>query len=169
MRRQTQNTLYHLLPVAFWLLATGVVVVWELFFNPQFSIFHYVPSVLVWAALALLHRIGRHTNSVEQCFQIALLLGVAAYWLPSAVFLILPAWGYLIYRNLFSLRAFFASLIGLAFVAVWVWVLSLFALPSSILPLPFSISNNLSAWLPTGAVLFAWIASTIARQTLRVR
>jgi hypothetical protein len=95
----------------------------------------------------------------------ALLLGIAAYWLPSVLLLILPLWGYLIYRHLLDLRAFLSTLIGLATVAIWVAVGNAL----SLLTFHFSLANNLFAWIPTGAVLLAWLGSTIVRQTLRER
>ena len=166
MRRSTQNTLYHLLPVAFWLLAIGGSLVPLLpIFHVPFSIFNYIPALLALLCVFIISRIKRHTNSIEECFQVAVLLGIAAYWLPSVVFLILPIWVYLTYQNLFSLRSFFASLIGLALVAVWVIVLS----HLSIIHFQLSIATNLLAWIPTGSFLIAWIASTIARRNLRVR
>ena len=164
MTRRTQNILYHLLPVVFWLLGAGGIVLWAICHLP-FTIYHYVPAVLAWVSVIIIHRIPRHTSAVEPCFQMALLLGIAAYWLPSVLFVILPLWGYLIYRNLFDLRAVLATLIGFATVAIWIVVgnaLSLFTFH-------FSLANNLFAWIPTGAVLIAWLASTIARQNLRVR
>ena len=163
MTRRTQNILYHLLPVVFWLLAIGGIVIGEII-NHQLSIFNYIPAFLAWISVIIIHRIPRHTSAIEPCFQMALLQGIAAYWLPSVLFIILPIWGYLIYRNLFDLRAFLATLIGLATVAIWIVVgnaLSLFTFH-------FSLANNLFAWIPTGSVLLAWLASTIARQNLRV-
>jgi len=164
MNRRTQNILYHLLPVVFWLLAAGGIVLWEII-NHQSSIINYIPALLALISTALIHRIPRHGDSIEPSFLMALLLGIAAYWLPSVLLLILPLWGYLIYRHLFNLRAFIATLIGLATVAIWVavgTVLSLFTFH-------FSLTNNLLAWIPTGAILLAWLGSTIARQTLRER
>lgn len=164
MNRRTQNILYHLLPVTAWLLAIGGIVVWEIY-NVQFTIYNYIPALLAWIAVLIIHIIPRHGDSVEPCFVVALLLGIAAYWLPSVVFLMIPAWGYLIYRNLFGMRPFLASIIGLATVAIWVAVGNKF----SIFNLQFSIANNLFAWIPTGAILLAWLISTIVRQTLRER
>ena len=164
MNRTTQNRLYHLLPVAAWLLAIGGMAIFAIYHLP-FTIYDYVPAVLVLIGAILLRRIPRHGDSVEPCFVVALLLGVAAYWLPSVVFLMLPAWGYLIYRNLFGMRPFLASIIGLATVAIWVAVLNFLHLTHY----TFHLANNLFAWIPTGAVLFAWLTSTIVRQTLRER
>ena len=97
----------------------------------------------------------------------ALLLGIAAYWLPTVVGLILPIWFYLIYQNLFSLRSFLSSLLGFACVGVWFFVLSLLPLPltSNILPL----TSNLPLWLPTASVLLAWLFTVLVRKHLRVR
>lgn len=164
MTRRTQNILYHLLPVVFWLLAAGGIVLWAICHLP-FTIYHYVPAVLAWVSVIIIHRIPRHTSAVEPCFQMAFLLGIAAFWLPSVLFVILPLWGYLIYRNLLDLRALLATLIGLATVAIWVVVLNYLHLTQY----TFSLSHNAQLWIPTGAVLLAWLASTIARQNLRVR
>ena len=65
----------------------------------------YLSAALTLIGIFILSRIQRHTRSVEQCFQVAVLLGIAAYWLPSIVFLILPIWGYLYYKNLFEFRS----------------------------------------------------------------
>ena len=164
MNRRTQNILYHLLPVVFWLLAAGGIVLWAII-NHQSSIINYIPALLAWVSVLIIHRIPRHGDAIEPSFQMALLLGIAAYWLPSVLLLILPLWGYLIYRHLFDLRAFIATLIGLATIAIWIavgTVLSLFTFH-------FSLTNNLFAWIPTGAILLAWLGSTIVRQTLRER
>ena len=125
----------------------------------------YLSAALTLIGIFILSRIQRHTRSVEQCFQVAVLLGIAAYWLPSIVFLILPIWGYLYYKNLFEFRSVLASLIGFACVAIWAIIGNYF----SLFAFHFSLSYNLLAWIPAGAILLAWLGSTIARQTLRVR
>lgn len=159
------------MPVAFWLLAIGGIVVWEIFnhqrpiTNDQSPVTNYLPALLALLSAYIIRRIPRHTSAVEPCFEVALLLGIAAYWLPSVVFLIIPIWGYLIYQNLFNSRAFVATLLGLATVAIWIVVgnvLSLFTFH-------FSIAHNVRLWFPTGAILVAWLASTTARQILHVR
>ena len=159
-----------MLPVVFWLLAVGGSCVPLLpIFNFQLSIvdylFGYLVAVLALICIGIIGRIKRHTNSVEECFLVALLLGIASYWLPTVLVLIIPIWGYLIYQNLFSFRSFLASLIGLAVVAIWIVILNHF----SIINYPLSIAHNLWAWIPVGSTLIAWLASTIARQILRVR
>ena len=159
MKRQTQNMLYHLLPVVFWLSAiVGSILTYR-------HLSGYVVMLIALLAVHIIHRIPRRAESVEQSFQIALLLGIASYWLPTVIFLIVPIWLYLIYQNIFSLRSFLATLIGLALVAVWAAVFS----KLSTFHFPLSIAHNLWAWIPVGAFLFAYIASTIARQNLRVR
>ena len=124
-----------------------------------------MPAVLVLAAGTVIRRVKRHENVEEPAFLAAVLTGIAAYWLPSVLFLMLPAWGYMIYRNLFSLRVLLASLIGWAVVAVWVAVLSFF----SVIAFSFSIASNLILWIPTGSVLVAWIVSAVARYMFEVR
>ena len=175
MRRQTQNMLYHLLPVIFWLLAvvgTLVPVIlnytpYTIHLTPNYY-WGYLVTALVLICIVFIGKIQRHSSSVEQCFQVALLLGIASYWLPTVIFLILPIWGYLIYHNLYSFRSFLATLIGFATVAIWAAlfiVLGWIANPWA----DFFAKENAWGWIPTGAILLAWFASTIARQILRVR
>ena len=164
MKRQTQEILYHLLPVVFWLLAAGGMVLWEMY-NVQFTMYNYIPGIVCLISALLLTHIKRHENAVVPSFQVAVLLGIAAYWLPSVLILILPVWIYLVYRHLLDLRAFTAMLIGLALVAIWMAIGNQF----SIFNFQFSITNNLFVWIPTGIILLAWLGSTIVRQTLRVR
>ena len=122
-------------------------------------------AILALISMYLITHIKRHASSVEECFEVGVLLSIAAYWLPSVLFLILPVWVYLIYKNLFSFRSFLASLIGCALVAIWIVVGNIF----SIFNLQFSIANNLFAWLPAGSFLLAWLGTTIVQQTLRER
>lgn len=164
--------LYHLLPVVFWLLATGgsLVPVFFSFDVPSRMDYYwgYLVAVIVLSVIWIIGRIQRHSVSIEQCFQVAVLLGVASYWLPTVLFLIIPVWAYLIYQNLFSFRSFLASVIGFLLVAVWAavfivlgWIANPWAL--------FFDTTNAWGWIPTGAFLLAWLSSTIARQILRVR
>ncbi len=159
--------LYHLLPVAFWLLASGGIVVWEILspFTFHFSLFNYIPAALSLLSAAIIRRIPRHTESVEQCFVVALLLGIAAYWLPTVVGLMILIWFYLIYQNIFSLRSFLSSLLGFACVGVWFFVLSLFPFIFHLSPFTY----NLSLWIPTASILLAWFFTVIIRKHLRVR
>ena len=173
MRRQTQVILYHLLPAVFWLLAIGGSLVPALpSLNTKLSTLNYYFGYLVTAfvliVIVIIGRLKRHTSSIEECFQMALLLGIASYWQPTVLFLTLAFWIYLIYQNLFSFRAFIATLIGYAVVAIWAAifiVLGWIANPWA----HFFATENACGWIPTGAILLAWLASTIARQTLRVR
>ena len=177
MKRQTQTLLYHLLPVVFWLLAAGgalVPVILQtagLFDNESVLASYYwgfLVAAIVLVCIWIISRIQRHAESMEECLQVALLLGIASYWLPTVLFLILPVWGYLIYQNVFSFRSFVATIIGFSVVAVWgavfVW-LGWMVNPWA----DFFASKSAWAWIPTGAALLAWLSSAIARQTLRVR
>ena len=128
----------------------------------------YLVTVLVLLCILIISRIKRHSSSIEQCFQMAILLGVASYWLPTVLFLTVAFWVYLIYKNLFSFRSLVATLIGFALVAIWAaifvyvgWIANPWA--------DFFAIENAWGWIPTGAILLAWLASTIARQILRVR
>ena len=165
MKRQTQTLLYHLLPVAFWLLAIGGIVLWEIIYNLQFTIYNYLPALAALLSVTIVRHIPRHTDSIQQCFQVAILLGVASYWLPSLVFLIIPIWIYLIWQNLFNLRSFLATFIGLGLVAVWIVVFNQLQITNYQL----QIAYNWYTWFPIGAILLAWLGTTIVRQTLRVR
>jgi len=175
VRRHTQNMLYHLLPVVFWLLAVVGTLVPVILHFTLYTIhlstnyyWGYLVVALVLFCIVFIGRIKRHSSSVEQCFQIAILLGIASYWLPTVLFLTLAFWAYLIYQNLFSFRSFLASVLGFALVAVWAaififlgWITNPWT--------AFFATENAWGWIPTGAFLLAWFASTIARQILRVR
>ena len=175
MRRATQNMLYHLLPVIFWLLAvvgTLVPIILHITHNtlhitPNYY-WGYLVTALVLFCILIIGRIKRHTSSIEQCFQMAILLGIASYWLPTVLFLTVAFWAYLIYQNLFSFRSFVATLLGFALVAIWA---TIFVLVGWIVNpwFDFLAIENAWGWIPTGAILIAWLASTIARQILRVR
>jgi len=173
MKRHTQEILYHLLPAVFWLLAIGGSLVPLLpFFRLSVPInnylFGYLVAAIVLIVFVIIGRIQRHSSSIEECFQMALLLGVASYWLPTVVFLTLPIWGYLIYQNLFSWRSFLATMIGYITVAIWAagfvlvgWIDNPWA--------QFFAEENAIGWIPLGAILVAWLGSTIARRILRIR
>lgn len=174
LTRNTQTILYYLLPVAFWLLAIGGVLLPVLLapslegMDGERVLAYFLPSVLVLLATLRLTHIHRHTSAVEPAFQMAVLLGIASCWLPTVVFLILPAWIYLAYRHLIEWRVIWATLIGLALVAIWVAVFVYFGLiemPS----LDGMTGVGYWAWLPSGAFLIAYIASAVVRHNLRVR
>ena len=159
--------LYHLLPVIFWLLAVGGSLIPFAFSIPQYAL-GYIPVALVMLCIFLLSRIERHSDSIEECFQVAILIGIASFWLPTVVFLLVPIWAYLIYYNVFSLQSVTATISGLGFVALWA---SLFIYLGWIDNpwMEFFAQKNAWGWIPTGAFLLAWLSSTIARQILRVR
>ena len=178
MTRQTQTILYHTLPAVFWLLAGACcVLAWFLSPSPAGMVWDlYLPAALVLVVLLVVTRIQRHASSVEQCLWVGLLLGLAALWLPTVLFLVLPVWGYLIYRNIFSFRSFLSTLVGFAFVAIWTAIF-LFCVSGSAVSGPLSVStstgfsffSNLLSWLPVAALSSAFIASSAARHILRLR
>ena len=182
MKRSTQTLLYLLLPVVFWLLAIGgslVPLLLSTFNSPygvskseELSIVNYYAGFLVAAIVLLcifiISRIRRHTDSVEECFLVAVLLGIASYWLPTVVFLTLPIIIWLYYHHLFELRGMVAVLIGYAFVAIWAAVFIWLGWIENTWE-HFFDPDYLWAWIPAGSLLLAWLASAITRRTLRVR
>lgn len=177
LTRYTQNILYYTLPIAFWLLAgVGSIVGYFLLFSPsragsvwwEEAIAFFLPPVLVLISIILISSIQPHTRSTEECFWMGMLLGIASVWMPSVVFLALPAWSYLFYRLLLTRRSLLATAIGWAVVAVWLEAFYY----AGILKTPLCAEGfwcGWRAWIPTGAVVAAYAASTIARKNLRVR
>ena len=170
-----RQLLYHLLPAVFWLLAIGGSLVpvllnithYTLHITPNYYSGYFV-AVIVLIIIVFIGKIKRHASSVEECFVMALLLGIASYWIPTVVFLTIPVWAYLIYRNLFSGRSILATLLGYALVAIWATIFILFGWIANPWAHFFALENALG-WIPLGAILLAWLASTIARQILRAR
>ena len=161
------------MPVAFWLPAiVGTIIPLFPSLHSPLAVanyyFGYLVALLVLIAIGNIGRIKRHTSSVEECFLMAIVLGIASYWLPTVLFLTLVFWGYLIYRNLFSMRSFLATLTGYAAVAIWAAVFIVMGWISNPWASFFAKENALG-WIPLGAILLAWLFSTIARQILRVR
>ena len=163
--------LYHALPIAFWLLAAaGSALAWFLLpsLEGKDAVRYVLPSLIVLVIMFFLSRIERHTSSVEESFGASVLLGVVSYWMPTVVFLLLPMWIYLLYRNVFSFRSLLATLLGSALVSVWAAVLVYMGW----IDCPwtdFFATKNLWAWIPTGSTIIAFLASTIAQRILRVR
>ena len=175
MTRHTQQILYHLLPVVFWLLAIGgcaVPVVWSFFSsNSAIPIANYswgfLVAALVMCCVAIIHRIPRQTETATQCFQMAVLLGIASYWMPTVLFLTIPIMVYLYLRHLFNSRSFMAFVLGYAFDAVWAAVFIFFdriANPWA----AFFAQEYAWGWIPTGAIILAWLASIWAHRVFRV-
>lgn len=171
MRRHTQIVLYHLLPAVFWLLAIVGSILPIILRTPLSTLnyyYGYLVTAIVLTCIVILGRIKRHESSVMPCFKVAILLGIASYWLPTVLFLTIPIWINLAHRRLFDMRAFMATIIGYALVAIWAIVIILIGWIAN--PWAhFFAKENAFGWIPLGAILLAWIMSTIARQNLRVR
>ena len=144
---------------------------WE-FLDSTSNLFHYLwgflAAAIVMLLFVMLGRIDRHGSSIEECFVVGLMLGIASYGLPTVVFMTVPLWIYLLARNLFSFRSFMSTLIGFAFVAVWAalavylgWITNSWA--------DFFSSERVLGWIPLGAALVAWLLSMFARSIFRVR
>lgn len=177
MNRRDSQILSRVLPIVFWTVAVaGSVCIPFLLssLNAQPSTLNanywwgYAVTALVLTIIVILQRIDRHVIAIGEAFVCALLLGVASYWLPTALFLTVPALIYLIVRNHFSFRTLTAILLGFATVAIWAAV----AIVMGWIGNPwasFFAPEQAWGWIPLGAILLAWLASLIARQTLRVR
>ena len=177
MNRREATILSRVLPIVFWTLAVagtvGVPFILESF-NLQLSTFNpnywwgFAVTALVLFVIVIMERLDRHMIAISEAYASALLLGVASYWLPTVLFLILPVIGYLIYRNHFTLRSFSAILIGFATVAIWATVAIVLGWIGN--PWASFFAPEMAwGWIPLGAVLLAWLASTIVQQNLRVR
>jgi hypothetical protein len=128
----------------------------------------FAVAALVMSSVWILYRIDRHMSSAAECFHVAVLLGIASYWVPTVVFMTVPFWIFIIYQNAFNVRSVLATLLGYCLVAVYaalgVW-LGWIACPWAYF---FSV-DYLWGWIPTASLLTAWLASTIVRQSLRER
>lgn len=177
MNRHDSQILSRVLPIVFWTVAVaGSVGIPFLLtsFNLQLSTFNssywwgYAVTGLVLIIIVILQRIDRHMIAIGEAFVSALLLGIASYWLPTVLFLTIPALIYLIVRNHFTFRTLTAILLGYATVTVWAAVAIVMGWISNPWT-SFFAPEQAWGWIPLGAILLAWLASTIVRQTLRVR
>ena len=175
MTYQTRTILRRTLPVVFWLLAVGGAIALPFLLstiNVQLSTSNYYWGFLVAAVLLLvlyvLSHIDRHESAAQENFQVAVLLGIASYWLPTIIFATIPVWIFCMIRFAFNFRAFLATLLGYLTVAIHAallvqlkWIDNVWA--------DFFSPDFLWAWIPTGAVFLAWLGTTIVRKTLRER
>lgn len=165
--------------MVFWLLAIGGSLLPMLpLTGPLYPWQDYAGGYLValdaLVVIFIMARIPKHSSSEKECFLMGLLLGIAACWMPLIVLLTIPVWGWLIYRNLFTLRSFLATLIGYATVAVWLFAiyLSPFSVASPLINSPFGAASlfiNSPFAIPVLSFLLAWLLSSIARRLLRER
>ena len=77
--------------------------------------------ILLNLVLLVFQNIDRHQfrSAAEHTFLMTLLLGIASYWLPSVLLLILPIVAMLIFRNTFDWQALFAIFIALIVVSIY--------------------------------------------------
>lgn len=177
MNRRTSQILSRVLPIVFWTLAVaGTVGVPFLLssLNLQFHSFNtnywwgFAVAALVLSVIVILGRVDRFALAVAETFQIALLLGIASYWLPTVLFLTIPVIIFLIVRNHFNMRSFTAMLVGFMTIAIWAAVFIVLGWIEN--PwLTFFAIEQVWGWIPTGSILLAWLASLISQRALRVR
>ena len=172
MNRREANMWRTALPIVFWTVGIGgsLVPAFVLGFTGLNSNYYwgYAVAALLLMVIAIFSRIKRHDTCEVQCFWLGLTLAVASYWMPTVLFFVLPFWIVLISRNVFTVRAIVATLVGVGFVAiyaaiaVWLgWITNVWA--------SFFSPDYLWAGIPVGAILSAWLDSTIAKKTIRVR
>ena len=177
MNRHKATILSRVLPIVFWTLAVAGCVGIPFLLDsiglqdPTFNVNYwwgFASTALVLFIIVILQRLDRHEIAIRDAYSTALLLGIASYWLPSVLFLIIPILFFLIARNHFNFRSFTAILIGFATVAIWATV----AIYMGWIPnnwARFFAPEMAWGWIPVGVILTAWLSSTIVRQTLRVR
>ena len=159
------------MPVVFW--ATGMggslvpVFLLENGVHPNY-LWGYLVSVLLLIPELMVSRINRHESSEESCFWIGLMVGISSYWMPTAIFMVIPFWIYLVTQNLFTVHGFVATGVGIGLVAiyaalaVWLgWIDNVWA--------DFFSVDHLWGWIPIGAAILAWAASALARKVLYIR
>ena len=171
MRYTTRILLRRLLPVVFWLLAVGGSIGAPFFFanlNNANYWWGYAVTAFVLLAMVVAKHIDRHQPCVSQMFQITAILGIASYWLPTVLFLIVPFYIYAIWKATFSFKAFLAILIAgvmdAFYAAIFIylgWINNTWE--------HFFEPGYVWGWISVGAVLTAWLATTISRSLLRER
>lgn len=166
-----------MLPIVFWTLAVAGCVGIPFLLDslglqdPTFNANYwwgFAATGLVLCDIVILQRLDRHEIAIRDAYSTALLLGIASYWLPTVLFLMIPMMGFLIYRNHFNFRSLMAILIGFATVAIWATVAIMMGWISNSWAYFFA-PESAWGWIPVGVVLIAWLSSTIVRQTLHVR
>ena len=171
MTYQTRTILRRTLPAVFWLLAVGgcvgvpFIIRWA---APANYWWGFLVAALLLVVLFIVTHIDRHESSSRENYQMAVLLGIASYWLPTIVFATVPLWMACAARFAFNFRAFTATVLGYLTVAVHAalfvylgWIDLVWA--------HFFSPDYLWAWIPTGAVFLAWMGTTIVRKILRER
>ncbi len=168
--------LRRLLPAVFWLLALGgsIGIPFLLAYinqqpaaNPNYW-WGFLVAAFVLTAIIVAKRIDRHQTYVHQMFLIAALLGLASYWLPTIVTLILPFGIYAAWKATANFKAFLAIIIAFAmdtlYAAIFIYLGWINNVWEHILEPDYQWG-----WIPVAAILTAWLASTIARLLLRER
>ena len=171
MTYQTRVLLRRGLPVLFWLLAIGSCIAIPLGIGsdvPGNYWWGFAAGVCILLSCHALGKVDRHNPSAEEIFATSVLLSIASYWLPTVLFLLIPAWGFLIYVNAFSHKSLLATLLGCGTVAIYAVILVYFGLIENAWASFFSAAHAWG-WIPAGAMWLAWLGSTIARQILRER
>lgn len=163
--------LRRLLPVIFWLLAVGGSIAVPLIFHLNLPANYWwglIATAFALLAIAVAKHIDRHASYVHQMFLISAILGIASYWLPTVLVLIIPFYIYASWKATMNFRAFLAILIALSMDALYATIFIYLGWINN--PWIHCFEPDYAwGWIPLGAILIAWLASTIARQILRER
>lgn len=106
-----------------YLLASASLRGWHTDWRAQLIVFCLLLVLLVF------QMVDRHRfrSAAEQTFMMTLLLGIASYWLPTLVLLLIPIVLALMYRNTFDGQGLLAILLGLATCVIYIGVAYLFS------------------------------------------
>lgn len=119
-------------------------------------------TLICLLAVLVFQQIDRHKieTTAEHAFLMAILIGIASYWLPSLLLVWVPIILLLMYRQCFDGQSLIAILLGSAVVALYA---ALMVWAGWIAPTWLSFFDGATAlrWLSIGAVLLATIINWI--------
>lgn len=122
-----------------------------------------VLTSILLLVVSVYQHIDRHRieSVAEKTFMIAILLGVASYFLPSSILLIIPCVLLLMYRQSFDGQSLLAILIGFGVVAIYAAIFIWLGWIDSVW-FDFFSMQTLGRWLFPGTLLVAYIINAIA-------
>ena len=170
MTYQVRTILRRTLPITYWLLAVGGCIAVPLFLwsSPANYWWGFLVAVLVMLVIWDLSHLDRHESSAQENFTMALLLGVASYWMPTVVFLNVPCWIFAMTRFAFRFRSFLGTFLGFMTVAIYAaiaiylgWIDNVWA--------DFFNHDYLWGWIPVAAIFTAWLATYYTIKALKDR
>ncbi len=135
---------------------------------PANYLWGYMVAALLQVPEMLVSRIHLHRASEEACFWLGLMSGIASYWMPTVLFMILPFWIYIISRNFFTLRCIVSTMVGVGIVALYAslaiwqgWLTNVWV--------DFFALDRLWGWIPVCVIGLSWGATLLTRHILYIR